>query len=697
MLNLDSHITLSAETIKSPNLCHLFSKEDLAKIGGCVFDTFTNDQNSRRDWSRRMEAAMNLAMQVQEEKSFPWVGCSNVAFPLVTIAAMQFHARAYPAIINGRNVVQCRILGGDPQGVQKERAKRISRHMSWQLLEQDEGWEEQADRALLVTPILGCTFKKSYYDAGKGHNVSELVLPQNLVVNYWARSIEGAPAKTHIIPLFRNDLYERMVSGVYYDYREEAWYQTPPSNPTDDSQVQADNRMGQVPPEPDHNTPFIMLEQHCSLDLDGDGYAEPYIITIEETTQSVMRIVTRFDRIEDIDYSNSGEIIRIRPVEYFTKIPFIPSPDGSIYDVGFGMLLGPLNESVNSAINQLFDAGTMANTAGGFLGRGAKIRGGVYEFSPFSWNRVDSTGEDLHKSIYPLPVREPSGVLFNLLSLLIDYTNRIAGSTDMMVGENPGQNTPAETARAMVEQGQKIYSAIFKRVWRGMKNEFKKLYQLNGVYLPIKLTYGDAELFVLREDYLEGGASVLPVADPTISSDGARFAKARLIREAALSAAGYDGDAVERQYLAALGVDEVDVLFPGTAGQEPAVDVKIQVQQMKLAHATAELEFKKMTFIMEMQEQQRMNAAKIVELNAKAMKLAEEARSEDGYKQIAAINTAINALKEGNTNLSGQIKGMMETLNGPPESAGSGNGTGGAIQGMAGASGNEGLPPTPAQ
>lgn len=697
MLNLTSPLTLNADTIKSPNLCHLFSKEDLAKIGGCVFDTYTADRNSRKDWERRMEAAMNLAMQVQEEKSFPWSGCSNVAFPLVTIAAMQFHARAYPAIINSRSVVQCRILGGDPQGVQKERAKRISTHMSWQLLEQDESWEEQMDRALLVTPILGCTFKKSYYDVGKGHNVSTMVLPQNLVVNYWARSIEDCPAKTHIIPMFRNELHERMASGTFYDCRDEAWYQTPPSNPTSNDQQEADNRKGQVPPEPDYyNTPFICLEQHCSLDLDGDGYSEPYIITIEETTQTVLRIVTRFDRLEDIDRNSKGEILRIRPVEYFTKIPFIPSPDGSIYDTGFGMLLGPLNESVNSAINQLFDAGTMANTAGGFLGRGAKIRGGVYEFSPFTWNRVDSTGDDLHKSIYPLPVREPSGVLFNLLTLLIEYTNRIAGSTDMMVGENPGQNTPAETARAMVEQGQKIYSAIFKRVWRGMKNEFKKLYQLNGVYLPIKLTFGDAELFVLREDYLEGGASVLPVADPTISSDGARFAKARMIREAALSAPGYDGDAVERQYLAALGVDEVDVLFPGAAGQEPAVDVKIQVQQMKLAQATAELEFKKMTFIMEMQEQQRLNAAKIVELNAKAMKLAEEARSEDGYKQIAALNTAISALKEGNTNLSSQIKGMMETLNGSPGQAGSGNGGGGAIQSVAGASGNEGLPPAAA-
>lgn len=660
MLTLDNHIKIDAITIASPNLCDRFNDSDLSKVGSIVFESFLQDKQSRASWESRMEAAMDLAMQVQEVKSFPWQGCSNVAFPLVTIAALQFHARAYPAIVNGRSVVQCRVVGEDPEGINAARAKRISDHMSWQLLEQDESWEEQQDRALLVVPITGCAFKKSYYDAGLKHNVSTLVLAQDLVVNYWAKSIDSAPVKTHVIPMSRNELYEKMASGVYRDLRSEAWFQQAPAEPVNSSNNGSDNRRGQTPPTANQDTPFICYEQHRNLDLDGDGYAEPYIVTIESTTQSVLRIVTRFDRIEDVTFNSKGDILRIRADEYFTKIPFIPSPDGGIYDIGFGILLGPLNESVNSAINQLFDAGTMANTAGGFLGRGAKIRGGQYEFSPFAWNRVDSTGDDLAKSIYPLPVREPSGVLFNLLNLLIEYTNRISGSTDMLAGENPGQNTPAETSRAMVEQGTKIYSALFKRIWRSMKNEFSKLYQLNSVYLPSRTPFGAAGQFIMREDYAIGGASVIPVADPTISSDGERFAKARAIREAAMSSPGYNTDAVERRYLAALGVDEVDVLFPGTEGQEPPIPEKIQIAQMKLSVDQAKLEHDKMKFIMSMQEQQRMNATKILELNGKAMKLAAESQTEQIYAQAALINAEIAARKNENDQVNAQIELLLK-------------------------------------
>ncbi len=212
---------------------------------------------------------------------------------------------------------------------------------------------------------------------------------------------------------------------------------------SDKSTLDADRRTGKNAPEGNTNTPFTCLEQHCWLDLDDDGYAEPYVVTIEENSQAVLRIVSRWDREEDVERDSKNRIISINPMEYFTKIPFIPSPDGGIMDIGFGVLLGPLNESVNSAINQMFDSGTLSNTAGGFLGRGAKIRGGVYQFAPFSWNRVDSTGDDLRKNIFPLPVREPSAVMFQLLGMLIDYTNRISGATDMLTGVNPGQNTPA--------------------------------------------------------------------------------------------------------------------------------------------------------------------------------------------------------------------------------------------------------------
>jgi chaperonin GroES len=660
-LNLTKYLTLDEKTIKSPNLCDRFSREDLDRIGAHVVENYKRDKHSREAWERRTEAAMNLAMQVQEEKSFPWPNCANIAFPLVTIAAMQFHSRAYPAIVNGRNIVQVRVVGPDDQGMAAKRAKRISDHMSYQLLEEDEGWEEGQDRALLNVAIVGVGFKKTYWNASVGHLVSEFVPARDLVVNYWARSIEGALVKTHLVPLYRNDIRERVMRGSFYDCIDDGWYSGATEVEQTNQAIQSDNRAGLSMPQADEDTPFIMLEQHLSLDLDCDGYAEPYIITVEETSGQVLRIVTRFDRVEDIEYNNKRQIIKVRATEFFTKIPFIPSPDGGIMDVGFGMLLGPLNESVNSALNQMFDAGTLANTAGGFLGRGAKIRGGVYQFQPFGWNRVDSTGDDLRKNIYPLPVREPSVVMFNLLNLLIEYTDRISGATDMMVGENPGQNTPAETSRAMLEQGQKIYSAIFKRIWRSLKQEFKKVYTCNAVYLPPRVRFGETGQ-IGREDYTLG-ATVVPAADPTISSDAARFARATIVAERAGIVGGYKTDETERMFLRELGIDAVDQIFVGTEGQQPPEDVKVTIQRMRNEVENLKLQQSQMQFVLTMQENQRINSAKIAELIAKANKLDEEAETVGAKAQVEAFRAAIEAMREQHDHTNTTLDRMMETVN----------------------------------
>lgn len=675
MLNLDNHITLTKDLLKEPNLCHYFTDADLDKIGNHVNAAYERDVESRRGWVSRTEAAMDLAMQIQKDKNFPWAGCSNIKFPLVTIAALQFHARAYPTIVNGRSVVQCRVLGADPQGLATERARRIGEHMSWQLLEQDESWEEEQDRALLNVPIVGTAFKKSYYDPSKGHNTSTLVLAKDLVLDYWAKSVDTCPTKTHRIPLYRNEIYERVRREQFLDCLDAPWYAQAAQVSSNNQTEGADNRAGYVRPDADEDTPFECLEQHCWLDLDDDGYAEPYIVTFEKSSTQVLRIVPRFDRWEDIEFNSKQQIVKINATEYFTKIPFIPSPDGGIMDIGFGVLLGPLNESVNSAINQLFDAGTISNTAGGFLGRGAKIRGGVYEFKPFSWNRVDATGDDLRKSVFPLPVREPSAVMFNLLSLIIDYTGRISGATDMMVGENPGQNTPAETSRTMMEQGEKVYSAIFKRVWRSMKQEFKKLYVLNSIWLPEELTFGAATK-IRREDYSGGAAGVVPVADPLISSEGARFAKAQMLKAAAAASGGYDTDEVERRFLQALGVDQIEKVYPGTANMPPPPpDVKVQIQEMKNQVALAELEGRQREFVMNLMLQQRLNEAKIAEMMATVEKIKAETADVGSDNKINAFRAGIEAVREQNNQLNSQIDTMLAELkNGRTTESGSNEG-----------------------
>lgn len=671
MLILENHLKLDANAIASPNLCDRFGEKDLKAIGNWTFDGYTADKLSRFKWERRTESAMDLAMQLQKDKSFPWPNCSNIAFPLVTIGAMQFHARAYPTIISGTDIVKMRVIGGDPSGLETARAARVSTHMSYQVLEQDQPWEEQHDRLLLILGIVGCVFVKTYYSHELRHNVSELVMARDFVLNYWAKSTEDCPRKTHVIPLSRNDIRERVLSEVFQDVLQAPWYQQPVQPQQTTQQLRSDTRKGSQPPfQADETTPFNCLEQHVLVDLDGDGYAEPYIITVEETSKTVLRIVSRVANEQDITRVPRGprknEIVSIRTEENFTKYGFIPAPDGGIYDIGFGVLLGPLNESTNSIINQLVDAGTLANTSGGFLARGAKIRGGVYNFAPFSWNRVDSSGDDLRKSIFPLPVREPSNVLFQLLGFIVEYTNRISGATDAMTGANPGQNTPAQTQQSMIEMGMKIYNAIFKRVWRSMKEEFKKLYILNGHWLDEQVQFGEGDDRVTKQDYLGDPNRVVPDADPNITSEGQALQQAMMLKQMAASAPGYNRDEVERRALKAMKIDAIDSVFPGSDSPKatpPTPDVKLQIAQMKMQSEQAQIQLDQQQRAAELQDEQRLTTAKIAELEAKAAMELEQANGVQSGQQLAAFDAYLGLLKLHKEHLTKQLTAILDHRN----------------------------------
>ena len=678
MLRLADKITLDASAIEAPNLTDKFTDADLESIGEFCNDSYQADIQSRETWLRRTKAAMDLAMQVQKDKNFPWPNCSNVIFPLITIAALQFHSRAYPALVSGTDVVKCKFYGTDPTGERQASADKISSHMSWQLLEEDETWEEQYDRALINVPIVGCAFKKTYFDGVKGHNVSDLVLAKDLVFNYWSKTVEDSPVKTHRIPFSKNDIYSRIMSGTFRDVSDMDWYKSdaPVPQPSEYSTAQ-DKRTGMEPPSnADSNTPYIICEQHCCIDLDQDGYAEPYIITFEETTKTVLRIVCRFDRPEDVTRDTDGDIISIDADEYFTKIPFIPSPDGGVLDIGFGVLLGPLTESVDTAINQIFDSGTLYNTSGGFLGRGAKFRGGVYSVAPYSWHRVDSTGDDLRKSMIPFPTKEPSGVLFQVLTMLIDYIERISGAVDITTGGNPGQNTPAQTSQSMIEQGQKVYSAIFKRIWRSMKMEFKKLFILNAKHLSAtsKTYYGGADDFVTQADYKQAGLNIIPVADPNIMSDQARLAQAQLLLQVAQNNPLYDQDEVNKRFLRAIKITDIDKVYKGTQNQPPQQpSEKMQVELLKAQIKTQDLTLKKLQFISSLVEQRRMNEAKIIEIYAQAKLLEEQAGGAQTDQDLAKFKAMIDALESVNSVINQNIQQTQGELNEPgSESGGSG-------------------------
>jgi chaperonin GroES len=389
-------------------------------------------------------------------------------------------------------------------------------------------------------------------------------------------------------------------------------------------------------------------------------------VYVRRDNKKVARIVARYTR-SDIEYNKKGDVVlAIKAEQYFTKYPFIPSPDGGFYDLGFGVLLGPLNESINTIINQLVDAGTMANTAGGFLSRGIKLRGGNYSFNPMEWKHVDTTGDDLRKGIVPLPVREPSQVMFTLLNLLINYGERIGGSVDILSGQNPGQNTPAETTRTMAEQGMKIFNGIFKRTHRSLKQEFRKLYRLNQIFISENTSYtsnAQSKGIILATDYEGPVTDVMPTADPSVTSDAQRINQANAIAMRVQATPGlYNRYEAEYTFLKAIKVTNIDRILPDPKGPNavpPPVNPKIQLEQIKQQSKQAQAELDMKMALLKLMSEAELNQAKIQKLEAEAEVLRIGVLHEGEKIRLQEINTQIGMARERREGVLGAIQTMQ--------------------------------------
>ena len=667
-MNLKDKFNIN-DLVYEANIATLLSKEDLATIGTCISRDFDTDLQSRSVWEKRTESSLKLALQVAEAKNFPWPNASNIKFPLITIAALQYHARSYPVLVDGNLPVKCRVIGDDKDGTRALRSTRVEQHMSYQILEEDEDWESEMDKVLITQPIIGCAFKKTYYDPIRKHNISENVLAKDLVVNYWTKSLETAHRVTHVLQMTKNEVYERVARGLWLDVSEGRDQQYATTSISNGLQTAQDKAQGMSPPDTnDSSTPIEILEQHCHIDFDDDGYAEPYIAYVRKDNKQIARIVARYTT-EDIERNADEVILSIKAEQYFTKYPFVPSPDGGFYDLGFGVLLGPLNESINTIVNQLVDAGTMANTAGGFLSRGIKLRGGNYSFNPMEWKHVDTTGDDLRKGIVPLPVREPSQVLFTLLNLLINYGERIGGAVDIMTGQNPGQNTPAETTRTMAEQGMKIFNGIFKRTHRSLKQEFRKLYRLNQIFVNENTQYvSNAQSLgiVLATDYDGPVTDVMPTADPSITSDQQRIQQAAAIAQRVAAAPGlYDRYEAEQTFLKAMKVTNIEKLLPDPKGPnaiQPQPNIKLQIEEMRIRSKQAEIELAMKLGLLKLMADAELNQAKIEKLQAEAEIFKIGVLHEGEKLRLQEINTQIGLRREHRAGILGSIETMNKVF-----------------------------------
>jgi chaperonin GroES len=692
-MELDVKLNIN-KLVSSPNIAEMLDEHALNIIGERVTSEFETDKLSRSVWEQRVEEAMKLALQVAEAKSFPWSGASNVKFPLITIAALQFHSRAYPALVPNGELVKIdhditSDLDPELQAKAQARNKRVQKHMSYQLLKEDDCWESEMDKVLITVPIVGCAFKKTYWDFNEDHPKSENVLAKDFVVSYWTKSLKDCNRQTHIIYLSTNDVISRQRRGLWLDVN----LGKPTMQPADNLTVAQDKSQGAEQNSTDSGTPFEFLEQHRWEDLDGDGFKEPYIITVHRPTKKVVRVVANYFE-SSIKRNINDEIVSIKPESYFTKYSFIPSPDGGYYDIGFGILLGPLNESINTIINQLIDTGTMANTAGGFLSRGIKVRGGNYNFAPLEWKHVDSTGEDLAKGIYPLPVREPSQVLFTLLTTLVNYGERIVGSTDIMVGENVGQNTPATTSQTMVDQGMKVFSGIFKRIYRSLNDEIRKIYRLNQLYLTEEYRFSGN--VVLASDYQDTDVDLRPAADVQIVSDTQRVMQAEALKATALTVPGFNIYNVMKRYLEALKVPNIEEILPDPQGPNAIPsqpDVKVQVEQIKAEERKLSLDTKFKLGMLKLQNEAEINKAKILKLEAEAAKAYEEAGGVSAGHDIAMLQTKLGAAKAHQDGILKSIDMLMKATEGVVEY--DNNTTG--VPGLGGESSDQGTQEIPKQ
>ncbi len=510
-----------AVMLESTNIAeHLNSSEEgrqkLRDIGAEASRGFELDLESRKDWEKNIDEWIKLAKQVSEPKTWPWPRASNIKYPILSTAALQFAARAYPSLLpSDGKIVKAVTIGKDPDGSKSKIAEAVSVYMSYQLLQEMDTWEEEMDKLLIMLPVVVTMFKKTYWDPISEKNCSSLILPKNLVVNYWARSLKDAERISETLEMSPRKVKERQQSSVWLDIDL-------------GSAPQPDDKAS--PPSVDGTTPYTIIEQHSFLDLDDDGYKEPYIVTFHKESHKVLRIAARFDDTT-IKMDADGKIQKIDPIQYYTKFGFIPNPDGSFYDIGFGVLLGPINESVNTLINQLVDAGTLNNLQSGFLGKGLRLRMGETRFQPGEWKVVNSTGDDLKKQIVPMPSKEPSAVLFQLMGSLITSGKELASIAEIFTGKMPGQNTPATTTMATVEQGMKVFTAVYKRLYRSLTEEFKKLARLNELYLNPQTYVEVVDMQVGPDDFKLSAHKIFPNADPTAVSQTEKLMKAQALME----------------------------------------------------------------------------------------------------------------------------------------------------------------------
>ena len=577
------------------NLAEVLDDDVLGSLSSDLQSKFREDVESREDWEEAISKGLGLLGINYEDRSEPFLGASGVTHPLLSEAVTQFQAQAYKEMLPSGGPVKTQVLG-TPTKETEAQAQRVEDFMNYQITEIMEEFDQDTDQMLFYLPLTGSTFKKIYFDETKQRAVSKFVPAEDMVVPYSASDLRTAERVTHVVRMTNNDIRKLQVAGVYRDVElSEA------SDGEDEGAIQerADELLGLRPNYSDDS--YTLLECHVDLDLEGfedkdmegnpSGIMLPYIVTLDQGSGKVLSISRNFREQDPLK----------RKRQYFTHFKFLPG--FGFY--GFGLLhtIGGLSRAATSILRQLIDAGTLSNLPAGFKARGVRIRNDDDPLNPGEFRDIDVPGGDLKNSIIPLPYKEPSNTLAQLLGVVVDSGRRFAQVADAKTAD-VNSNAPVGTTVALIEQGSKIISSIHKRLHYAQKQEFRMLAEIFSENpVPYPYFVGNVAPETMQADF-DGRVDILPVSDPNIFSMAQRLSLAQTQLQLAQAAPQIHNvhEAYRRMY-DALDIKNIDSILPPPMQPQPVdpatengnamkgMPIQVFQQQDHEAHVRAHISF----------------------------------------------------------------------------------------------------------
>ena len=543
------------------NLAEYLDEEVLTEISMDLRASFEDDLQSRDAWEETYTKGLDLLGVGSTDRSVPFEGASGVTHPLIAESVTQFQAQAYKELLPSGGPVKTKVLGvANPET--EGQATRVKNFMNYLIMEKMEEFDPDMDQMLFYLPLSGSTFKKVYYDEAKGRPVSKFVAAQDVVVPYTATDLVTAPRISHVLKMTDNEVRKLQVSGIYRDIE----LGDPGDTEEDTVEQKVDELQGISRTYKDELR--NILEIHSVMEIEGfedkdeqgelTGIKLPYIVTIDRSKGDVLSIRKNYAENDPLKET----------IQYFVHYKFMPGL--GFYGFGLTHMIGGLGRAATSILRQLIDAGTLANLPAGFKARGVRVRNSDDPLQPGEWRDIDVPGGDIRSAITPLPYKEPSATLAQLLAALIEGGRRFISVADEQVNNMSGE-TPVGTTVAMLERGMKVMSAIHKRLHYGQKNEFRILARIVAENLPPFYPYqvAGASPEIKQQDF-DGRVDIIPVSDPNIFSMAQRVALAQSQLQLAQSNPEMHNmyASYQRMYQA-LEVQNIDEILPPIPEPQP--------------------------------------------------------------------------------------------------------------------------------